>query len=236
VRSCVLGCAALAIATILATASLGRPSEAASAAIASAPTVPVYVCHTVTAGAPGQVPDRLRVLGAPASTAGLVAYTNSSVVVIGPPRMDCTGSVAADGGSELTVWPRNQRRPRRHSRGDGLTLTVDPACVACQAQDVCPFFTSLARNLGFPCTSRVPAGERVAHHDPHLTLFRDPPGVAGDGWPSGGRDPANGLVGVRGSLRAGRAARLVVRATCTLPARSAAICTASLNDAISRYG
>jgi hypothetical protein len=63
-------------------------------------------------------------------------------------------------------------------------------------------------------------------------LFEDPPGIAGSGWPSGGADPANGVVGLVGSPEN----ELVYRSTCTLPASEHAICTASQNDLISRYG
>ena len=65
--------------------------------------------------------------------------------------MACSGAVGADGGSELVVWPKGQRSPHQHSHSDGLTLTVDPACVGCMAFDACPFFRSFASKLGFPC-------------------------------------------------------------------------------------
>jgi len=49
----------------------------------------------------------------------------------------------------------------------------------------------------------------------NVILFEDPPGVAGSGWPSGGPDPANGLVEYTGSPENG----VVYRSTCTLPGR-----------------
>jgi hypothetical protein len=240
VRSAVLACAAVACAAVALGTSLttatSRGSVATRADAASAHTVRVVICHTARVGPAGRVPARLTVLGPPASTAGLVAYTTTGVFLVGPSGMACSGSLAEDGASALVVWSRGVRAPLQHSRGDGLTLSFDPVCVRCQAEDACPLFAALARGLGFPCMHGVPAGERVQRPKSHVRLFEDPPGVAGDGWPSGGPDPANGLVGVNGSLNAGRGGRAVFRSTCTLPAKQHAICTVSLDDVLSRYG
>jgi hypothetical protein len=176
------------------------------------------------------VPSTVALRGSARSTAGLVAYTNTVLFLIGPRAMRCSGVVGADGGSSVIVWPRGQRSPRQHSRGDGLTLDVIPACVGCMAAAACPFFPSFARHLGSPCPSGVPAGETVERLSSNVVAYEDPPGVAGDGWPSGGSDPANGIVGIKG--RDG----VVYSATCTLRASEHDICTASLNDVHARYG
>lgn len=204
---------------------------------ATARVVPVVRCHTQIVGGPGSsVPSTVRVLGSPRTTAGLVAYTNTQLFLVGPARMACSGFIAQDGGAQLLVWPRGRRQPRLHSHEDGLTLISEPACVGCQAQDACPFFRAFARSLGFPCSSGVPAGEMVTRPSSRVALFTDPPGVAGDGWPSGGSHSANGVVGVRGSLSPGPRNRSVYRSTCALPTRGHSICTVSLNDVIARYG
>lgn len=166
------------------------------------------------------------------STGGLVAYTNTEIYLIGPQGMRCSGLLANDGGSQVIAWPQHQSRPTAHAHTDGLTLTLDPACSGCKAQDACPFFTAFARHLGFPCTSGVPQGERVDRLRSDVALFTDPPEVAGSGWPSGGPDPASGVVGYSGSPENG----LVYRATCTLPAIDHSACTISVNDVIRRYG
>jgi hypothetical protein len=165
-------------------------------------------------------------------TRGLMAYTNTQIYLIGPRGMRSSGVVAVDGGSRVIVWPQGHSRPAPHARAAGLTLTLDSACVGCMADDACPFFTALARDLGFPCASGVPQGERVVHLRSNIILFEDPSGVAGSGWPSGGEDPANGLVGYDGSPRSA----VVYRSTCTLPATEHSVCTTSLNDVIRRYG
>ena len=230
---------------VLLVLAVGGGTIGASMASASAPAVrafagdvPVVRCRTTFGIPPGKVtvPARVHVRGVSRSTPGLAAYSNTEEFLVGPAGMDCAGAVGADGNGEIVAWPRGGRRPRQHSVGDGLTLILIPACGGCQASDACPFFMAFARGLGFPCTSGVPAGEQVDRLDSHLTRFEDPPGVAGDGWPSGGRDLAQGLVGIKGRLRAGPYERSVYRSTCTLPKNKAAVCALSLNAVIQHYG
>jgi hypothetical protein len=199
---------------------------------ASARHVRVARCPTQFGIPPGRisVPTTVAVRGAPSSTKGLIAYTNTELFLIAPAHMACSGTIGADGNASLAVWPRGQRRPRKHSRGGGVTLTVIPACVGCMAFVACPFFPSFARRLGFPCASGIPAGEVVRRPNRQLALFEDPPGIAGDGWPSGGPNPARGLVGIKG--RHG----FVYSATCTLPASKRHACAVGLDDVRARYG
>jgi hypothetical protein len=224
-RTLLQGAVVVALAAVL---------SATNVSAASTVALPVLKCPTVfgVTGAARHVPATIAVKGA-GPTQGLVAYTNTEIFLIGPRGLRCSGLVAADGGSQVIAWAPGQAKPALHAHGVGLTLTIDPACAGCRADDACPFFTQLARKLGFPCGAGVPAGEAVVRRSPSLALFEDPPGVAGSGWPSGGPDPANGVVGTHGHP-VGDA--LVYRSTCTLPAVDHAICTASLNDVIARYG
>jgi hypothetical protein len=195
--------------------------------------VPVVRCPTVFGVSYHVVwPRSVSVLHSPSSTRGLDAYTNSQLVLIGPADMNCRGIVAVDGGTQIVVWPVGYSRPSQHSHAAGLTLSLDPACASCKAADACPFFGQFAAQEGFPCPTGIPTGESVYVLNTTTTLFEDPPGVAGSGWPSGGPDAANGLVGITGSREDGS----VYRSTCTLPASQRWICTVSLNDALSRYG
>ncbi len=211
------------------------PSSMASTTAASVHATALAVVRCPTefgiSGPPLDTPTTISVRSS-SSTRGLVAYTNTEIYLIGPRGMRCSGRLGTDGGSQVIVWPRHQSRPTPHARSDGLTLTLDPACSSCKADDACPFFTAFARRLGFPCNSGVPPGEGVHRLRSDVTLFTDPPEVAGSGWPSGGPDPANGVVGYTGSPDNG----LVYRSTCTLPASDHLDCTTSLNDVISRYG
>jgi hypothetical protein len=208
--------------------------SAASASGATSVAIPVVKCATVFGvSAPARHVPRTLSVSAAGPTHGLVAYTNTQIFLIAPRGFRCSGLVAADGGSQVIAWAPGEPKPTPHSHGAGLTLTIDPACAGCRADDACPFFTQFARQLGFPCGAGVPAGEAIVRRSPSLALFEDPPGVAGSGWPSGGADPANGVVGIHGHP-VGDA--LVYRSTCTLPAADHAICTESLNDVIARYG
>jgi len=211
----------------------GVMSAMSGATASTVAVLPVVRCQTQFGipGASPRTPGTLTV-GSSSPTSGLAAYTNTQIYLVGLRGMRCSGLVAVDGGSQVIAWPAGQSRPGPHARTDGLTLSLEPACAGCKAEDACPFFTALARDLGFPCTSGVPRGERVHPLRSNDVLFEDPPGVAGSGWPSGGPDPANGLVGYTGSPKNG----VVYRSTCTLPAREHSLCTTSLNDVIHRYG
>jgi hypothetical protein len=203
---------------------------------AAAKTVAVVRCPTregVVQPHP-QIPSRISVEGRPDSVIGLVAYTNGEEFLIGPKGMICAGAVGVDGTALILVWPKGLTEPRRHSHEAGLSLFVDPACVGCQAEQACPFFTAFAKSVGFPCTDAIPSGERVERVNADLVAYEDPAGVNGDGWPSGGPDPANGIVGLFGARFRGHPEE-VVAATCTLRASDHELCTASLNDAATRY-
>jgi hypothetical protein len=218
---------AVVVSVVTATAASTAPASAGN-------RVAVVRCATRSAVTQHPtLPHTISVLGSPATSHRLAAYTNGFTYLIGPASMNCAGFVAVDGGTQVIIWPHGHAKPSRHSRSPGLTIAVDPACASCKAYDACPLLPSVASSLGFPCTTGIPAGERVYVLRSTVVLFEDPPGVAGDGWPSGGPDPANGLVGEIVSIPQFPG---IYRATCTLPASEHAICTASLNDAIARYG
>jgi hypothetical protein len=61
--------------------------------------------------------------------------------------------------------------------------------------------------------------------------FLDPPGVAGDGNPSGGPYPANGVMTYYSGDENGSWVE-----TCTLPYSEQPLCTAVLNNFVGAYG
>jgi hypothetical protein len=65
-----------------------------------------------------------------------------------------------------------------------------------------------------------------------IVTFEDPPGVKGDGRPSGGQYPADGVMTYHPSAQEDGS----WQETCTLPASEKNICTAVLNTFISWYG
>ena len=210
---------------------LAATSVAASTPTLSRLTVPVVRCPTVfgTEGPRPALPARIAVLGRPASTAGLAAYSDTSHFLLGPAGMRCSGIIGTDGGEQILVWAKGAP-PTDHATGKGLLLRYEPACAGCKSILLCPFFPALASKLGFPCHSLIPAGETVVRATRHLVLFSDPARLAGDAFPSGGPYPANGLVDVVGRDQ------IVYRATCTLPRSEHQLCTTSLNDLLRRYG
>ena len=214
-------------------AVVGGTAVSSSAASRST-QVAVVRCPTTygISGEQRQTPPSVAVLGRPASTHGLVAYTNTFDYLIGPAGMQCAGVVAVDGGTLIAVWPKGDPKPVEHAHEAGLTLALDPACVGCKEDDACPFFSQFAVQEQLSCPNGgIPPGEDAYGLTKNTTLFEDPPGVAGDGWPSGGSDPANGVVGVNVAEQS-----LVYRSTCTLPSVQHSICTVVLNDVIARYG
>jgi hypothetical protein len=201
-------------------------------AAAASPAVPVVRCHTrfgIVQPKPPAIPRRLDVRGHPASVSGLVAYTNTVTFLLGPANWACKSLVGADGTSSMIVWPQGNREPGPHTNEAGVKLDAAPDCSSCQAELVCPFMAAVAASFDFPCTGGIPAGEDVTRLRHDLVAFEDPPGIAGSGDPSGGNDPANGVVGWAGTSRG------AFRAICTLPAQEHRVCTTVLDDAIARY-
>jgi hypothetical protein len=179
----------------------------AGSARAAQPTVPTVSCRT--------------------SEQGLVAYADPYAQIVGPAGMQCSAVSGADGSETITAWPEGQRQPRAHSDGQGLHLEEIPACVGCMYSLVCPLDRSLANKIypGYHAScAAAPKQERIERQG-GLLLFTDPPGLAGDAFPSGGRYSAYGATGWT-------RAKGAFEASCTLPGRDRSECTVSLNDAI----
>lgn len=75
-------------------------------------------------------------------------------------------------------------------------------------------------------------GSPTAQDTNDVVDFEDPPGVSGDGSPSGGPYPANGVAVLDNSPTPSSA----YKETCTLPSSQHALCTAVLNSFIASYG
>jgi hypothetical protein len=97
-------------------------------------------------------------------------------------------------------------------------------------------FTSAAattmHDLGKGCSTTRPARESATGASLIAEEFEDPPGVAGDGIPSGGQYPANGML-----LYEPKSTRPSASlATCALPQGQHDVCTAVLNHFVALYG
>jgi hypothetical protein len=200
---------------------LGVPSPAVSLP----PSRPVTV--------PRSLANRLAVYADDQGIMGLVA----------PKGWSCAASYGADGSGGVVAYPRGERLPRSWAAGWPLARTSaeaaiagleSSACYSCTLAQACRLFLSAATAwraaFGQACPAR-PAAELVARIGAGIVTFEDPPGVEGDGLPSGGLDPANGVMTYHPHAPDGS-----WRETCTLPASHKDECTAVLNAFLSWYG
>jgi len=176
-------------------------------------TYGVQGSHPVPATLPSRVP----------AGDGLVFYANTPLAVLAPDGWRCAGAVGADGSAELTVMPA--------TGSQRITASFGSACDSCSAALACPVIPAAANAMppGLTCPSHPPAAERISRLSSTAVAFEDPPYVQGTGTPSGGPDPANGIV-----IYAGHPPE-AYKETCTVPTSQHARCTAILNDFLSRY-
>ncbi len=179
----------------------------------------------------------------PTDLASAVAvYTDArgELRVLGPAGWTCAALLAADGSSAVDAYapgepdPGAGRSPARSDRA--VVASQTGGCVGCDVVQACPLFPAAAAAAAadqLPCTGR-PAAESVVRLGGTVVGFEDPPGVAGDGVPSGGPYPANGVVTYVDANHSGQYPSYL--ATCTLPASQHPLCTASLNLFVSDYG
>jgi hypothetical protein len=110
------------------------------------------------------------------------------------------------------------------------------ACAGCTVGQACPLFpaaaTAYQTEFGRPCPKSRPEAETEAVLSPGIAAFDDPPGLSGDGIPSGGKDPADGIMTFSSSADAPGS----WLDTCTLPAADKDTCTAALNIFVQWYG
>lgn len=175
----------------------------------------------------------------------LTIYSDSRglMMLVGPKGWTCTAQYGADGSGGVVVVPKGESVPE--SWGEGWKLSANSAieaivgsetsaCQGCAVSQACPLFASAAsvdRNeFGLPCKSR-PNSETVQQISSGVLGFQDPPGVQGDGNPSGGLYPANGVMTYYPSSQNGSWLE-----TCALPTSQRSLCTVTLNIFVTLYG
>jgi serine/threonine protein kinase len=254
-----VGVGAVVAVAIVTTGSSHPPSDASGASspsvarAASAPTSP----RTATAStAAGLVTASLPVVSCPTSlgidhpavplprsrpvkvpkvlAAGLSVYGDNQGVmeVLGPRGWSCTAAIGADGSGGVTVYPPGA--------GPSSPVAIDgsqtSACVGCTLGQACTLFPSAAKayrsQFGQACPTRPPAAETVVPIAAGIVAFQDPPGVKGDGQPSGGQYQASGVMTYPPSAQDDGS----WLETCTMPPSEKNICTAVLNTFVSWYG
>ena len=128
-------------------------------------------------------------------------------------------------------------RPRSVSQsGQGISLTVYPACQGCIADMVCPYWRDALSDLGYQgmgCQALRPPQEQVYLQSAELAFIEDPPDVQGQADPSGGAYPANSVVAfIRPTGADPEASAWML--TCTLPPKAHHACTTILNEYLVR--
>ncbi len=212
--------------------------------------LPVVSCPTSIAVAlPGpavSLPPSRPVAVPQALAARLSVYADDQgrMELVGPRGWHCTAFYGADGSGGVAVYPPGQRLPRWWTAGWGLARgsaaaavagLESSACYTCTLAQACRLFptaaTTLHSYLGRQTCPARPAAEKVTPIGPGIMGFQDPPGTTGDGLPSGGRYPANGVLTYHPHAAAGSWLE-----TCTLPGSDTAACTAILDTFLSWYG
>lgn len=153
---------------------------------------------------------------------GYVFYANQALAVLAPTGWRCKGAVGADGSGYVEVTA---------SAGRAIEGQEGSVCPACNFAIACPLFPAakaLQPELG--CPSTPPNDERTYKLSKIAIAFEDPPGVHGTGNPSGGQNPANGVV-----IYSAGPPDQALEETCTLPNDAHTQCAAVLNDFTARY-
>ncbi len=224
------------------TGTTGAPAASSSTTVAArvATTLPLVDCPT-TLGVdttPAPLPSSIDIAIAASARSQLAAYSDSEgmLIVLAPRGWACAAAVGADGSAGIRVYPPGDAPPSDTGAftpqpQQAVTATGIPACQGCVAYLVCPLFPQAPVALSYlPCRHTPPAGEAISRPTPSIAAFEDPPGVAGDGNPSGGAYPANGVIIFNNTREASAYAE-----TCTLPGSEHNLCTAVLNDYIARH-
>jgi hypothetical protein len=202
----------------------------------AATRVPLVVCPTSFASSPPArraMPGSAALSETAALADGLAVYTDTRgyLRLLAPRGWACSGRYGADGSGRLEAAPQNSRPA---VRGEAVVASETSACYGCTTGQACVFFPAAARAYRsayeLPCPARRPARETVIPLSGTVVAFEDPPHVRGQGVPSGGLLPANGVM----TYVAGGADGSFLE-TCTLPEAVRDTCTAILNDFVARY-
>lgn len=211
-------------------------------------SLPVVTCPTTVAVAATPIAAPLpssRPVAVPSAVAtGLAVYadTRGTMALVGPKGWKCAAAYGADGSGGVLIYPPGVPAPQSanavwklgQQTARGIYGTESSACYTCTLGQACPLFPAAAKAfrdyLGHGCGTR-PAAETVTPISGGIVSFEDPPGVHGDGAPSGGPYPANAVMTYYPNAPDGS-----WQETCTLPDSEKAGCTAALNTFIAWYG
>jgi hypothetical protein len=224
--------------------STTQPSSTSSTAVddgAVATSIPVVSCPTSFAVTTATVPlPSSAIVDVPPTLAKtMVVYsdTHSILMLLAPKGWTCKASFGADGSGDMTILPAEETLPSGKlappSSAQAITAGETGGSPVQAAFQACAFFPAAAQaleaDLEQSCSS--PASESLDQISASAVAFEDPAGIVGTGSPSGGENPANGVITYSADKGPGS-----YTSTCTLPQDEHDRCTASLNYFISVYG
>jgi hypothetical protein len=133
-----------------------------------------------------------------ASDLAVYADQQDYMELVGPRAWSCTASYGADGSGGVEIYPPGETvSEAKLAAGSMIAAIIGrevPACYTCALTQACPLFTlaaaELSSSLGQQCPAR-PAAESVTPDSSGVVSFQDPPGISGDGTPSGGKYQAD---------------------------------------------
>jgi hypothetical protein len=175
-----------------------------------------------------------------ALAANLAIYsdTNEIMMLVAPKGWSCTASYGADGSGGVSVsapgtsFPTGKPVPRSAVQAIGGYETGGSGVQA--AAEACSYFptaaTATESDLGRSC-SPPSTSQKVEQISTTTVAFEDPPGVEGPSTTAGGKNPTNGVIAYSPVKSPG-----YFMDVCTLPGNEHDICTAALNNFITRYG
>lgn len=219
------------------------PSPTSVAEIESV-SLPVVTCPT-TYATPTPVaapPPSSITLNVPSDLAGSLAIysdENGTMKLVGPKGWQCSAHYGGDGGGGVEVFPTGEQPPTGSAfspqEEEAIVGSQTSACLSCREMQACPLFstatTDYLNDYQMNCPETRPPDESTDQISAGVIGFEDPAGVAGDGNPSGGPYPANGVMTYYSGNENGSWLD-----TCTLPNSDHALCTVALNAFINFYG
>jgi hypothetical protein len=202
--------------------------------------VPLVKCPTGdgVGRAPVVLPPTLAVAISPGAGSRLSFYGDDEGLlhIIGPRGWACQAGVGVDGDVIVNVFPRGEIKGQDvlPASAEAVSGSLEFNCHGCALDEACPLFPAAKRLDGTDdqggCSPR-PGREVVYRVSPTIVAFLDPPWVKGDGYPSGGPYPANGVM----SYLSDEDSAHTYWETCTLPTADHGLCTVALNEFLSLY-
>jgi len=211
--------------------------------------LPVHVCRTtygISGEAAAKLPKHLREIVPRSSSFHLVVYTDGGGVMklLGPRGWDCTAGIGADGSSSVEIAPVTSSiwsythlngTLTSHSHAEVIYGQQNGGCVGCGTYQACRLFAGAAQQLESPSSCAPPPLSEVDNQlSKNDVEFTDPPGVHGDGYPSGGAYVARGVMTY--FYKHGYNGVSSWMETCVLPNVDRSLCTTILGIFVSSYG